>query len=104
MGIRTGAEYFKAMSSLEADIWLDGRRIENVAQEPALHCLIWNIARLYDMQHDPRYQDVITHVCPETGRGHLMRLILLNHMRTWLPTVGYLRPGRSDIRPHGPKP
>ena len=67
MGIRTGEQYINAVKSRKPDIWLEGRKIENVFEEPVLKQTVLEIAKLYDMQHDPEYQDKITHVCEETG-------------------------------------
>ena len=60
MGIRTGAQYIKAMESIKPEVWLRGKRIMDVVNHPVFKQPIREIARLYDMQHDPRYQDQIT--------------------------------------------
>ncbi|WP_041264718.1 4-hydroxyphenylacetate 3-hydroxylase family protein [Geobacillus thermodenitrificans] len=67
MGIRTGAQYISGLKSRKPEIWLSGRRVINVCEEPVFKQPIREIARLYDMQHDPEYQDKITHICTETG-------------------------------------
>jgi len=67
MGIRTGAQYIQALKSRQPEVWLEGRKVTNVFDEPVLHQPILQIAKLYDMQHDPKYQDKITHICQETG-------------------------------------
>ncbi|MGE3990864.1 4-hydroxyphenylacetate 3-hydroxylase family protein [Pseudorhodoplanes sp.] len=67
MGIRSGAQYIQSMRELDADIWLNGRRIADVMAEPVFRGPIHEIARLYDMQFDPALQDRITHRSPDTG-------------------------------------
>jgi anthranilate 3-monooxygenase (FAD) / 4-hydroxyphenylacetate 3-monooxygenase len=67
MGIRTGAQYIQALKSRSPEIWLEGRRVTDVVNEPVFKQPIQEIAKLYDMQHDPQYQDSITHICKETG-------------------------------------
>ena len=67
MGIRTGAQYIDALKSRQPEIWLAGRKITNVFEEKVFQQPILEIAKLYDMQHDPAYQEKITHICEETG-------------------------------------
>lgn len=67
MGIRSGAEYTKGLQSRQPEIWLQGRRVTSVYDEAVFKQPILEIAKLYDMQHDPEYQDKITHICEETG-------------------------------------
>lgn len=67
MGIRKGEQYINAVNSRKPDIWLEGRKVENVMDEPVLRQAVLEIAKLYDMQHDSEYQNKITHVCEETG-------------------------------------
>lgn len=67
MGIRTGAQYINAVKSRQPEVWLEGRKVTNVYEEPVFKQPIHEIAKLYDMQHDPAYQDKITHICEETG-------------------------------------
>jgi len=68
MGIRTGADYIKALQSRQPEVWLGGRRITNLMAEPVFKQPIKEMARLYDMQHDPQYQNEITHICEESGK------------------------------------
>lgn len=67
MGIRTGSQYIEALKSRKPEVWLNGRLVENVFEEPYFRQPILEIARLYDLQHDPAYQDDLTHICEETG-------------------------------------
>lgn len=68
MGIRTGADYIKGINSRQPEVWLAGRRVTNLAEEPIFKQPIKELAKLFDMQHDPEYQDKITHICEETGK------------------------------------
>lgn len=67
MGIRTGAQYINGLKSRQPEIWLSGRKVTHVCDEVVFQQPIREIAKLYDMQHDPEYQDKITHICTETG-------------------------------------
>lgn len=44
-----------------------GKRLTDVVSEPVFQQPIKEIAKLYDMQHDPDHRDSITHICEETG-------------------------------------
>ncbi|HLQ97046.1 MAG TPA: 4-hydroxyphenylacetate 3-hydroxylase N-terminal domain-containing protein [Candidatus Dormibacteraeota bacterium] len=67
MAIRTGKEYIEGIKKQNPEIWLGGKRIENVVDHPYFAQPVKEIAKLYDMQHDPEYQDKITHICEKTG-------------------------------------
>src|SRR5688572_24738561 len=67
MGITTGAQYLDRLRD-GREIWLDGERVRDVTAHPALGNTARTIARLYDMQHDPAYQDVLTVVGPDGDR------------------------------------
>ncbi|MDQ0246446.1 anthranilate 3-monooxygenase (FAD)/4-hydroxyphenylacetate 3-monooxygenase [Bacillus fengqiuensis] len=67
MGIRTGEQYRNALKSRKPEVWLGGKLITDLLNEPVFKQPIQEIAKLYDMQHDPKYQDRITHICEENG-------------------------------------
>lgn len=68
MSIRTGEQYMNDLRKLKPEVWLGGERVENVVDHPYFAQPIREIAKLYDMQHDPELQDEITHICEETGK------------------------------------
>ena len=57
MGIRTGAQYINGLKSRQPEIWLSGRKVTHVCDEVVFQQPIREIAKLYDMQHDPEYQE-----------------------------------------------
>jgi len=67
MGIRTGEEYRQGLSNKPRDVWINGEHITNVIDHPIFAASIREIARLYDLQHDPEFQDVMTFKSPSTG-------------------------------------
>ena len=67
MGIKTGEEYINRIKSRKPEVWLGGRVVEDIYNEPIFKQPIQEIAKLYDIQHDPKYQDEITHISKETG-------------------------------------
>ena len=67
MGIRTGAQYLVGLKSRKPEVWLGGEKVEDIVNHPVFKQPILEIAKLYDMQFDPAYQEKITHICEETG-------------------------------------
>jgi anthranilate 3-monooxygenase (FAD)/4-hydroxyphenylacetate 3-monooxygenase len=67
MGIRTGAQYINGLKSRQPEIWLGGKKVTDVVNEEVFRQPIREIAKLYEMQHDPDHRYKITHICEETG-------------------------------------
>ncbi|HYF20486.1 MAG TPA: 4-hydroxyphenylacetate 3-hydroxylase N-terminal domain-containing protein, partial [Ramlibacter sp.] len=67
MGLRTGRHY---LSSLQdgRQVYLDGELIRDVTRDPRLGLTAQTVADLYDMQHDPRWRDVLTAPGPDGER------------------------------------
>jgi 4-hydroxyphenylacetate 3-monooxygenase len=58
---RTGQQYIEAIRRNPPNLWHDGEQVK----DPSTHCvfkgIVQSLAKLYDMQHDPRYRDVLTY-------------------------------------------
>ena len=67
MPARTGAEYLAGLRRQDREIWMDGRRIEDVTAFPGLANGARSIAQLYDMQHDEAAACPMTYPSPTTG-------------------------------------
>lgn len=67
MGIRTGQDYIDGLRSRPRDVWVEGERVDNVADHPAFSSVVRELAALYDMQHRPEHRDSLTAVDPATG-------------------------------------
>jgi anthranilate 3-monooxygenase (FAD)/4-hydroxyphenylacetate 3-monooxygenase len=67
MGVRTGAQYIAGLKEHKREVWLRGRRIDDVTEEPAFQKPIQQLANLFDMQHDPEYAAVLTYPSPTSG-------------------------------------
>lgn len=67
MPARTGAEYLTGLKEQEREIWMDGRRVEDVTKFPGLANGARSIAQLYDMQHDGAAACAMTYASPTTG-------------------------------------
>jgi 4-hydroxyphenylacetate 3-monooxygenase len=63
----TGKEFLESLRD-GREVWIYGRRVEDVTAHPAFRNPARMLARLYDALHDPAQQDVLT--CPtDTGSG-----------------------------------
>ncbi|RMB82675.1 4-hydroxyphenylacetate 3-hydroxylase family protein [Streptomyces shenzhenensis] len=52
MTVRTGTQYLRGLHD-GREVWLGGRRVDDVLDEPVLAGAALTVARLYDLQHDP---------------------------------------------------
>jgi anthranilate 3-monooxygenase (FAD)/4-hydroxyphenylacetate 3-monooxygenase len=76
MGIRTGQDYRAHLAAHPREVWLRGERIDDVSTHPAFAAPIEQIARLYDMQHDPALRDALTYESPATGNRVAMSFMV----------------------------
>lgn len=68
MGIRTGDQYLHDLDASPRDVWIDGERVDGpITEHPAFRNITRSVAALYDMQHDPAYQGMMTYRSPSTG-------------------------------------
>jgi len=84
-GLATGARYRASLDDGRS-VWLDGERIANVAEHPAFRACVDELARQFDLQHDPALRDELTADSPELGTRvgrsyHLPRT--LDDLRAW---------------------
>ncbi|MDQ4046060.1 MAG: 4-hydroxyphenylacetate 3-monooxygenase, oxygenase component, partial [Actinomycetota bacterium] len=68
MGIRTGQQYLDKLNGMTPHIVIEGEVVrEKVAEHPAFRNVAKSYAKLFDMQHDKRHQEVLTYPSPTTG-------------------------------------
>ncbi|MET8563835.1 4-hydroxyphenylacetate 3-hydroxylase N-terminal domain-containing protein [Streptomyces flaveolus] len=56
MSVRTGTQYLQGLRD-GREVWLGGRRVDDILDEPVLASAAHTVARLYDLQHDPEFRD-----------------------------------------------
>ena len=66
-GALTGERYIESLRD-GREVWLDGERVEDVTKHPAFTGAIREFARIYDLQHDPAFQEKMTFISPDSGR------------------------------------
>ena len=75
MAIRTGKEFLEGLRD-DRQIWLDGKRVEDVTTHPGLEGFAHTLADVYDLQHDPELSDLLTMESPTSGdlvsRGYVL--------------------------------
>lgn len=67
MAVRTGADYIEGLRD-GREVYLDGRRIEDVTAEPGLDTVVQSVAGMYDLAHTDEFRDVLTFENEETER------------------------------------
>ena len=73
MGARTGEEYLAGLRTQSREIWVDGERVDDVADHPKLEGAARSIADYYDRQHE--FADECLVEDPDLGQ-----LINVSHM------------------------
>lgn len=66
MSVRSGAAYLKGLQD-GREVWLAGERVADVTAHPGLRNASRTVARLFDLQCDPRWRDRLTFPSPDTG-------------------------------------
>ncbi len=68
MGARTGQQYLDRINSMRPHVNIDGEVVsENIAEHPAFRNVARTYAKLFDLQHDPKYKDKLTYTSPTSG-------------------------------------
>ena len=65
-GAMTGARYIDSLRD-GRDVWLDGKRVDDVPSHTAFSGMVNELARIYDLQHTEKHRDTMTFVSDETG-------------------------------------
>ncbi|MCO7176222.1 4-hydroxyphenylacetate 3-monooxygenase, oxygenase component [Sporolactobacillus kofuensis] len=57
-----GKTYVERINQLNNDVWINGAKITgHLSEHPAFNGVMKSQAKLYDMQHDPDYQEILTY-------------------------------------------
>ena len=78
--IRTGEEYKESLRD-NRQIWINGERVADVTRHPQISPIVNIRARIYDMQHDPKSQDLMTY--EEDGERYAIGLQLPYQPDDW---------------------
>lgn len=75
MTIRTGKQFIEGLRS-PREVYVNGKRIEDVTTYPAFRRPIEAIAKLYDLKHSPEFQEQLTYQHPTTGERYDISYLL----------------------------
>jgi anthranilate 3-monooxygenase (FAD)/4-hydroxyphenylacetate 3-monooxygenase len=64
---RTGKQYIESLKRGQPRVYLNGRLVADVTEEPLFAGPMQSIAAQYDMQHDPAYRQIMTYPSPTSG-------------------------------------
>ena len=67
MALMTGEQYVESMRKMNLNVWMFGKKIENVVDDPILRPSLNSVKATYDLAQDPQYEDLMT-VTLEDGR------------------------------------
>jgi 4-hydroxyphenylacetate 3-monooxygenase oxygenase component len=61
MAVRSGAEFIEGLRRTPREVWIAGRRIDDVTADPVFARPVQSLAMLYDLQVSPEHRDAMTH-------------------------------------------
>ena len=65
-GAMTGARYIESLRD-GREVYIDGKRVDDVTTHPAFKDMVHELARVYDLQNSDEYRDIMTDQDSETG-------------------------------------
>lgn len=80
--IRTGKEYIESIRD-DREVWIDGKRVEDVPGHPAFKPLVDVRARIYDMAHEDQYRSIMSYADADTGERNAIGLRLPLEQQDW---------------------
>ena len=63
MATRNGSEFIAGLRRHSREVWVAGRRVDDVTTDPVFRRPVQSIAALYDLQARPEHRDVMTYAC-----------------------------------------
>ena len=71
-GALTGERYIESLRD-GREVWLDGKRVDDVTTHPAFSGMVHEMARIYDLQYTDEYIDQMTYPSAETATASATR-------------------------------
>ncbi len=63
MATRNGREFIEGLRRNPREVWVAGRRVDDVTTDPVFRRPVQSIAELYDLQSRPEHREVMTYAC-----------------------------------------
>jgi len=67
MSMMTAQEYEESLRHLNLQVYMFGKRVENVVDDPIIRPSMKAVAKTYELAHRPEYEDIMTAVSHITG-------------------------------------
>ncbi|NQW24355.1 MAG: 4-hydroxyphenylacetate 3-monooxygenase, oxygenase component [SAR202 cluster bacterium] len=67
MPARTGKQYIDGLRERPPNLYMSGKKVKDATKQPGLMGGIGTMARLYDLQHDPKVGNEMTYRSPTSG-------------------------------------
>lgn len=93
MSARTGAQFLERLRQQPPNLYVDGARVEDPTTHPATRNIARSLAGLYDLQHDPKWRDLLTF---EEGGERYARAFMVPRSKEDLRTIGEAHRIRAD--------
>ena len=65
--IRNGTEFIDGLRRNPREVWVEGRRVDDVTADPVFRRPVQSIAELYDLQASSEHRATMTYGCEDTG-------------------------------------
>jgi len=62
--LRTPEEYLERVRQLKPRVYLNGRRVESILENPVTRTIVEAVAKIYEITLDPKYREVMTAYSP----------------------------------------
>lgn len=67
MAMMTGEQYVESMRAMKLKVYMFGKKIENLVDDPILRPSLNSVKATYDLAQDPEYEDLMTATSIFTG-------------------------------------
>ena len=78
MSLMTGQQYIDSIRSMNMQVYMFGKKIENPVDDPILRPSLNSVRMTYDLAQRPEYQDLMTAVSNLTGERVNRRMEIQN--------------------------
>ncbi len=65
MGARTGQQYIEGLKKAKNNVYIDGKKVDDVTEHPSFKNVVQSVAELYDLQHEKA--DKMLYTSPVSG-------------------------------------
>ncbi len=67
MALRNGKDFIDGLRRHPREVWVEGRRVSDVTDDPVFRRPVQSIAQLYDLQVLSEHREVMSYACEDTG-------------------------------------